>query len=58
MNQEIPKKICFECGKKYGTQFEGIKQASKGTCEVCKTKTMVLSGKNYMPYTKEIVYTK
>ena len=53
---KTPKIICWECGNQYGTKFEGIKQTRKGTCEVCKEKKMVLNGKHYEPYIKEIVY--
>ena len=53
MKSEDIRWICWPCGNKYGTPFDDICTAHEGTCSICKTKTVVTSGRKFRPYNEQ-----
>ena len=54
MKPEDIRWVCYNCGHKYGTVYDGICTVHIGKCDVCKDNGVpVTSGRKYRPYDEE-----
>jgi DNA-directed RNA polymerase subunit RPC12/RpoP len=51
--ESIPKKICHKCAKEFVTFPNKLIKGYRGICEVCGEKTLVMNGKNFIPYKED-----
>lgn len=49
-----PRWVCFSCGPKYGTPYEGVCTVHQGICDICKQEKPVTSGRKFRPYKEQI----
>jgi len=50
MKAEDIRWICYTCGHKYGTPYDGICTVHIDKCDVCKNSLPVTSARKYRPY--------